>query len=463
MQGKPVQYLLKLVLVCIGLLCVHSPKDAFAFTGTYTIHADLVPELRHMTYTETVEISNAENVSTNILYFHIYGNKFKGLRQVKDGDIKVLSVRDQNGNALKCQRSQKGVLYCVRLAKSLRPGQSVKLIFLCEVIIPDLERMYGISKDGDVQLPMFSLQLAIYDQNGWDIAPLQKNGDGRFGAAADYTFEISIPQEYILTCNGNKISRKTNNGISTYVFEAEKRRDIIIFACKDYVCLEREVGNTVIWGYFNKTVENVTQQAMEYVMDWAAFSLDYYNGIFCEYPYDTLVVTNSALGTNLALSEEYSGLFTILFTPDYSNMKSTIFHEVAHQWFYGLIGNNENLEAWLDEGFAEFAAGLCLDACGDTETGYWELITIMSNAVAEEKVNIPCDEASNYQWVIYERSAAFLKDLMDTIGQEDFLGIISDYCQKYRYGVTTTKDFIKVLQEKTDANISGIVAEYIAS
>lgn len=454
---------LQFALVCMVLLCMQKPEHAFAFDGTYTIQADLYPEQRRMTYTESVEVANTENISTDVLYFHIYGNKFKGLRQVKDGDIAVISVQDQDGNMLRYQRSQNGVLYRVELAQKLESGQSVTLIFSCEVTIPDLERIYGISRKGDIQLPMFSLQLAMYDQNGWDTAPLQKEGDGRYGVAADYMLTISIPCEYILTCNGDEISRKTESGVSTYTFKAEKRRDIMIFACRDYVCLERKAGDTEILGFFNRTVENVTPQAMEYVMDWTAFALDYYNGIFCEYPYDTLVVTNSALGTNFAFSEEYSGLFTILFTYECSDMRSIIFHETAHQWFYGLIGNNENLEAWLDEGFADFAAGLCLDACGDTEQeqGYWEVITVVDNAVAGEKINIPCDEAQVYQWVIYKRGCAFLKKLMDTIGQDDFLHIVSDYCRKYQYDIATTDIFLDLLQEEADVDISDIVAEYI--
>ena len=99
---------------------------------------------------------------------------------MEDGDIVVLSVQDQNGNALRWQRKQEGVLYCVELAQKLEPGQSVELTFACEVLIPDLESMYGVSRDGDVQLPMFSIQLAMYDQNGWDTAPLPENGDERY-------------------------------------------------------------------------------------------------------------------------------------------------------------------------------------------------------------------------------------------------------------------------------------------
>lgn len=448
-------------LIC-AVMCGYTQKKELSFETAYVIDADLDPEMRRMTYTETAKIINTGYDSTKILYFHIYGNKFKGLRQVEDGDIAVLSVQDQSGSILQWQREQEGVLYCVELGQELEPEQSIELTFSCEVLIPDLESMYGVSRDGDVQLPMFSVQLAMYDQNGWDTAPLPENGDGRYGDAADYDLTIRVPEMYVLACNGNEISRQTNDSITTYSYRAEKRRDIVVFACKDYVLLERNAGSTTILGYFNETIDSVTQQRMEYVMDCAAFSLEYFNNTFIEYPYDTLVVTNSALGTNFSSNMEYSGLITILFDSQQFSMKMNTFHEVAHQWFYGLVGNNENQEPWLDEGFSDFAAGLCLDAEGNADGfSYWELKEISSNSVSDEKVNVPSDEASVYQWVIYDRGAIFLKTLMDTVGQEKFLSILSDYCQKYRYDVATTQNFMDVLYEGADIDISDIAAEFI--
>ena len=166
-QKKFAFYLYLFLLIFVSGLCGCGSQGELSFEASYVIDADLDPEARRMTYTETVEVENTGSGSAMELYFHIYGNKFKGLRMVEDGDIAVLSVRDQDGSTLQWQREQEGVLYRVELAKALKPGKSVELTFDCEVLIPDLESMYGMSRDGDVQLPMFSVQLAIYDKNGW--------------------------------------------------------------------------------------------------------------------------------------------------------------------------------------------------------------------------------------------------------------------------------------------------------
>ena len=127
MKTRTKQYCFLLELVCVMSMWGCSSKKELSFEASYAIDADLNPEARCMTYTETVKIINMGSDSTKTLYFHIYANKFKGLRQVEDGDIAVLSAQDQSGNVLQWQREQDGVLYCVKLARKLEPGQSMEL------------------------------------------------------------------------------------------------------------------------------------------------------------------------------------------------------------------------------------------------------------------------------------------------------------------------------------------------
>lgn len=454
-----------LAIVCAMFLSGCLGYEDLAFDATYAIDAKLDPEGRTMTYTETAAVTNVGSDSTRTLYFHIYGNMYKDLYKVEDGDIAITSVTDGSGNELPCLRTQKGVLHRIRLSQPLEPGQTVELTFQCEVIIPDLEKKYGMSPDGDLQLPSFAVQLAVYDVNGWDKDPLQAEGDGRYAATADYELTISVPEEYTLACNGTELFRETNEGVTTYSFYGEKRRDLVVIACKNYIQLERTVGDTVILGYFNETVRCATTENMEKVMDYAAFALSYFSEIFVEYPYETLVVTNAALGSNFSVSMEYSGLITVYFDTDNasSGIRTATYHEVAHQWFYSLIGNDENQEPWLDEGFATFATGLCLEESGavDVDATYWDIYSITDTNRSGEVVNVAADKASVYEFVIYHRGCMFLKHLMDTIGRGDFVSLLADYCEDHCYGMVTTEDFLAALYLGTEKDIADIVSEYI--
>jgi hypothetical protein len=90
-----------------------------------------------------------------------------------------------------------------------------------------------------------------------------------------------------------------------------------------------------------------------------ANALFFYGLWFGEYPYEHITVVDPVWGDNRAGGMEYPTLFTAgtgLFTsPDEYRPESVTVHECGHQFWYGLVGNNEFESAWLDEGFNSFA------------------------------------------------------------------------------------------------------------
>ncbi len=457
--------LLAALLLTLAALagCAGGERD-LAFEERYTIDADLDPEGRTMTYTQRAEITNTGSDSAEELWFHLYANMYKGLFQTEDGDVWVSSVTDGAGRPLSYERSQEGVLYRVELGEPLAPGGTAVILFECTVTVPDLESKYGMSPDGDLQLPGFNLLLAVYDENGWDTDPLPEEGDGRYAHTADYDVTVRAPEGYTLACNGDEQSVTALDGVTERRYICRDRRDLVLIACKNYVRRERQVGRTRVLGYFDPAVAGVTEAAMDQVMDAAAFALGYFGGLFGAYPHDTLVVTNAALGTNFAQSMEYSGLITVYFDLEADPTARThiTFHEAAHQWFYGAVGNDENEEPWLDEGFADFAGVLCLEAWG-SDWPAWEIAANAAGAeqVKDDKVNLPADEHPVYQWGVYDRGCMCLKELMDAVGREEFLAILGGYCRDHWMGVATTADFLAAIEAGTDGDVEDILAEYI--
>ncbi len=90
-----------------------------------------------------------------------------------------------------------------------------------------------------------------------------------------------------------------------------------------------------------------------------ANALFFYGLWFGEYPYEHLTVVDPVWGDNRAGGMEYPTLFTAgtgLYTaPDEYRPESVTVHECGHQFWYGIVGNNEFESAWLDEGFNSFA------------------------------------------------------------------------------------------------------------
>ena len=83
-------------------------------------------------------------------------------------------------------------------------------------------------------------------------------------------------------------------------------------------------------------------------------------------------------------------------------LEATTAHEVAHKWFYGIVGSDQLLEPWLDEGIAQYATLLYYqDRYGEAGArGYFGSF--------EER------------WERVGRAPLFLKTMSDRMGARSF-------------------------------------------
>lgn len=307
----------------------------------YIIEAHLDPDNKTLKYSEKATVTNNGKGTISELFFHLYGNMYK----TDDACIKVLSITDDSGQNITFEMADGDQLIHLILDNALE--DSLDINFECEATLPVMEDRYGIARDGEIHLPLFYPQLSVYDENGWNTKPMNEPGDGRYANMSDYRITIEAPSDYKVACTGNELSSENIDGHTKYTYEANSRRDIIFIAHKDYIQLERTVGNTKILGYFKA---DAGTDYMENVMEAAAFSMEYFNRTYMVYPYETLIVTNGAWATKRSISMEYSGFITV------ASGDETIatYHEVAHQWFYGLVGNDENDEPCLTRALPHF-------------------------------------------------------------------------------------------------------------
>ena len=93
-------------------------------------------------------------------------------------------------------------------------------------------------------------------------------------------------------------------------------------------------------------------------VDATQAALFFYGLWFGEYPYEHITVVDPAWGARAAGGMEYPTLFTcgtrIGTRADMHSPESVTVHEAGHQFWYGLVGNNEFEAAWLDEGFNSY-------------------------------------------------------------------------------------------------------------
>jgi aminopeptidase N len=187
---------------------------------------------------------------------------------------------------------------------------------------------------------------------------------------------------------------------------------------------------------------------------------------FASYPRPTLV----AVQGDFVPSMEYDGLFFVGHTfyhyvsgdpRDYLIVMTV--HETAHQWWFGLVGNDQAREPWLDESLATYSEQVFYEMVYPDSVDWWQEIRLSRHEPLAGWVDTTIyDFNRQYVDTVYLRGAAFLEDLRGCIGDVTFFAFFHDYAATYAHRRSTTGDFFVLLRQHTDADISGIIATYFS-
>ena len=225
-------------------------------------------------------------------------------------------------------------------------------------------------------------------------------------------------------------------------------RDFAFAVNPDYRYRSRRVGDTTIRVYTETVDGRVT-------LDKAAYALGRLNALYGTYPYRDLVLAE--VGAWGGFSMEYPQ--QIHLTRSKVNDTYVVYHEVAHQWFYGLLGNDQMREPWLDEGFADFTTrylmGVARSECGrkniDASVWTWDAgLTSGGNWT----------DCGGYFHTVFYRSTEMLNQVRNLMGASDFFAAMRAHIADRRYGMTTTRAVLDHLEAWDSANLTPLYEAY---
>lgn len=430
----------------------------------YKLEATLDTKEHVLNFSETVTYQNKNKVSLSELYLHIYGNAYQVYDNTKG--IKVLAVNNLSKDKLNYEVLDHDQLLKIIPEKPLEPGEIIKFQISCKFLIPDLVERFGYYQT-QYCFSFFNPQMAVYDDFGWDLSPMSLVGDGRYHDMSDFFMKITVPKDYVVACGGVELKKDVKEETVAYTFENNNARDICMAISDQYEIVEDELGDIKIYSYFEKNV--VSQEHKDSTIQQIKDSLDCYETVFGDYPYETFRMAMITQKPNINVAMEYSGLiympreaFLDNKTESYEEILS---HEIAHQWFYGIIGNNETTEAWLDEGLSTFAVGVYLEKVKGKSQA--EDYAIQGKYLKLDKVpiNKEITEYQNnaYYMACYYKAQYFLYELRKRMGEEVFFLAMRDYYDTYAYKQATTEGFIKIMKNNSTVDIDDLVSNYIAS
>ena len=225
-------------------------------------------------------------------------------------------------------------------------------------------------------------------------------------------------------------------------------RDFAFAVNPDYRYRSRRVGDTIIRVYTETVDGRVT-------LDKAAYAMGRLNALYGTYPYGDLVLAE--VGASGGFSMEYPR--QIHLTRSKVNDTYVVYHEVAHQWFYGLLGNDQMREPWLDEGFADFTTrylmGIGENQCGrkniDASVWTWDAgLTSGGNWTS----------CGGYFHTVFYRSTEMLNQVRNLMGASDFFAAMRAHIADRRYGITTTRAVLDHLEAWDGANLLPLFEAY---
>ena len=398
----------------------------------------------------------------NELYMRDYPSLFsiKGSRGATSGGAptEIKNIMDSRTGSLDYERDASDVsVISIDLSSPLLPGDKMTLSYDFVTTIPVLKDRFGLSR-GVYNVTNFYPILCEYVNGEWSHLGFIDLGECFYSEISNYHVTLEVPEDYTVCSTGTQTGTTSSGDTVKYEFEAPFVRDFVFCASKYFFCETRELEGVrvnVLYDTSNPPAKDMPT-SVENAFTYAENSLKAFGDAFGRYPYEELDIVFDYIDAG---GMEYPNL--VIITDFLCNegweedMETTICHEIGHQWFMGIVGNNSAGEPWLDESFAsycelvyyEYTGGSGLDYhVSQCDFDFWDLrdrtVTGYGNYIDRSY-----DEIGSQDYVldIYYVGKALLYQMELSIGEEEFHSVIRTYVHKYAFTNTTTYDFLEVL------------------
>ena len=237
-------------------------------------------------------------------------------------------------------------------------------------------------------------------------------------ASSDVHVAITTDQPLVIASSGERLP----GGGLTQTFVAHNVRDFNFSAAPDYHTASRTTRGTTITFFYRGL-------SASKVLDSAVTAFNYYSDKVGDYPYSYLNIAE--IGPWYSM--ESPGLFWIESNPG-SLLAYDVAHEMAHQWFYSTVGNDQALEPFADEAVAEFLSRDVASAWSSSKCPGGNLDR-----------TIYTRPGSCYTPVIYYQGAMYLRAYRSHVGATAFWQGMQNYYAANRFGIGGTRELLDAL------------------
>jgi hypothetical protein len=396
----------------------------------------------------------------------------------------------------------------LKLGTSLPPGSSTVITTPFRVKIPD-SRFSRLGHTGQAyHITQWYPKPAVYDRDGWHPMPYLSQGEF-YNEYGSFDVHITLPANYVVGATGilqdapdeerflNRLARSglvtedagfpdSDSRTKTLRYVQDNVHDHAWFADKRFqvrkgsVQLPRSGRSITTWVMFTPANANLWSNAIDYVNE----SVRLYSQWVGDYPYDACTAVDGTISAGGGM--EYPMITIIGTMSDAQSLDNVIAHEVGHNWFQGMLGSNERLHPWLDEGVNSFVElrymreryphggmGMGLSFLNGLMRNVTDKHRFQSEAMYRFNARRNFAQAScrhsedftsvNYGGMVYGRTALALDQLFAFLGDKVFDRCMQAYFAEWRFKHPAPADMQRVFERESGRDLGWLFQDLLCS
>ena len=433
---------------------------------TYTLTADVDFGGAYVTASQRLVWRNTTGVALDTLVFHVTPAQFGAFRLTGCRIDPVACGADLDGTVLE-----------VGLPASLVPEAevAVDLDFFLDVPEPGnlrLGKSAGIFALGNwhpVLAVYRSGRLALPDRPaGWDRHRYTPIGDPFFTEAADYDVTLRFDRPLTVAHSGEVVE----SGPASLRLRGRALREFAAAFSDRYDVLTGEVDGVRVSVF----APAAHARGAETALDAALTTVAFLNARVAPYPWPTLHIAETVNPSGSWDGQEYAGATFISAHhmaqgggPG-SYLWYLVAHEVVHQWFYAVVGNDQLRDPWLDEAPATQLAWLALrERAAPAYSAAWSNLRARWLAARATYGDLPLGYGSDrfttateaaYFAVIYRKGALFLDEVREALGDSAYFALLTEYYQGAQFGIAVPADLQALVERRLGPAGAALVERY---
>jgi hypothetical protein len=516
--------LVAFTLTIVSATTAIAQPDRWQQAVKYSMDINVDTFTNRFTGKQKLEYSNNSTDKLDRVFYHLYWNAFQpnssmDARSRELGKITTNGRPDWDGRVkdriLKLKEDEIGYQKIISLKMNGIPQpftyhETILEVKLTKPILPKTKVVFEMEFEAQVPLQVrrsgrdnpqtgvrYSMsqwypKICEYDYEGWHPTPYVAREF--YGVWGDFDVKITIDKSYKIGGTGVLVNaaeigwgydkpgtplKPTATAKRTWHFKGQNIHDFVWAADPDYAHVVRKAANgTMIHVIYNYKPGNAANDsAWEKVADAAVTVLPFIEKNFGKYPYPQYSFIHGGDG-----GMEYP-MATLVSSPSLG----TAFHEWMHSWYQMILGTNESLYAWMDEGFTSFAEDLvmkfykkqssldeyrqALKEKPDNEnlkrmvtnlpedhSGAYNGYFVLAKSGLEEPMTTHADHYNNnfaYSIDAYSKGEVFLEQLGYITGASVRDKILLEYYNKWKFKHPNATDFIRIAE-----NVSGMKLDW---